>query len=86
MSPELATICDTRARQLGYSNSSDYLRGLARYDAMVNGNHEITLSISKLPLDEQDKIDAKLAENVKQGICERGQFLAHFLDKIKKQP
>ena len=84
MSPDLAAICDTRARQLGYSNASDYLRGLARYDAMVNGTHDLTLSLSKLPLDEQDKIDARLAENVKAGICERGQFLAHFIKNLQK--
>lgn len=61
------------------------MRALIRYDAMVQGQHGVTLPISKLTLADQDGIDAKLAHNVKEGIQERGQFLGKLLAQAIEQ-
>ena len=87
--PDLAETAKLRAKQLKYPSVNAYLKGLIRYDALVQGDHHITLPIAALPGVEQDAMDAKLLHNTKNGIGERGQFLTRLLGKIKekdKQP
>ena len=79
--PDLAETAKLRAKQLRYPSVNAYLKGLIRYDALVQGEPQITLPIAALPGVEQDKMDAKLLENTKRGVGERGQFLKRLLIK-----
>lgn len=79
---DLAEVAELRAAQLGYPNWNAYVKGLIRYDAMVQGKHDMTLPIASLSLKEQDRIDAELLENTKKGIGVRGQFLTHFIKQV----
>ncbi|MDB6137680.1 MAG: hypothetical protein JWO94_752 [Verrucomicrobiaceae bacterium] len=81
---DLAEIGKLRAHQLGYPSWGAYIKGLIRYDAMVQGPHPLTLPLASIPLADQDAVDAKLLENTKHGIGERGQFLTRLLEKKKK--
>lgn len=73
LSPDLDEAIERRSKALGYPSLSAYLKGLARYDLLCQGPHTMTKPWSNLPLDEQDKIDAKLLDYSKRGIGERGQ-------------
>jgi hypothetical protein len=79
--PDLEEVATLRAKQLGYPSWSAYVKGLIRYDAMVQGTHDITLPITALPPADQDKMDAKLLANTKHGVGQRGQFLKRLLGK-----
>ena len=81
--PDLAETAKLRAKQLKYPSVNAYLKGLIRYDALVQGEHSITLPIAALPGSEQDVMDAKLLQNTKNGVGERGQFLTKLLGKLK---
>jgi hypothetical protein len=81
---DLADIADTRAKALGYPSWNAYIKGLIRYDSLCQGPHTVTLPWSRLPLDEQDKIDAKLLTYTKKGIGERGQLLQRIMDGTAK--
>jgi hypothetical protein len=83
--PDLAETAKLRAKQLKYPSVNAYLKGLIRYDALVQGDHHITLPIAALPGAEQDAMDAKLLQNTKTGIGERGQFLKRLLGKMKEK-
>lgn len=85
LSPDLADIAELRAQQLGYPSWNAYVKGLIRYDAMVNGPHSVTLPIAQMPPKAQDEMDAKLLENTKRGVAERGQFLARLLKRTKPE-
>lgn len=80
---DLCEIADLRAKATGYSSYNAYVKGLIRYDAMVCGPHDVTLPLSKLPLDEQDAADAKLLEITRRGRGERGQLLKRLLERLK---
>lgn len=77
----LAEVAELRAKQLGYPSWNAYVKGLIRYDAMVQGKHDITLPFATLPLPQQDALDAKLLENTQRGVGVRGQFLKRLLTK-----
>lgn len=84
---DLAEVANLRAQQLGYPSWNAYVKGLIRYDAMVQGTHDITQPMASLPLDQQERIDSKLLTNTQQGTGERGQYLKRLLgrtEKIKK--
>jgi hypothetical protein len=83
--PDLAETAKLRAKQLKYPSVNAYLKGLIRYDALVQGEHTITLPIAALPFTEQDAMDAKLLQNTKNGVGERGQFLTKLLGKLKEK-
>ena len=78
--PDLAAVAEARAAALGYPSWNAYIKGLIRYDALVQGPHTITLPWAALPLAKQDSIDAKLLENTQRGIGERGQLLKRIID------
>ena len=80
----LREVSDLRAKQLGYASWGAYIKGLIRYDAMVQGDHPVTLPFAGMSAPEQDAIDAKLLENTQRGIGERGQFLARLMQRQKK--
>ena len=82
--PDLAEVGKLRAQQLGYPSWGAYIKGLIRYDAMVQGEHSITQPLASLPAAEQDQLDAKLLANTKRGVGERGQFLARLIEKSRK--
>jgi hypothetical protein len=79
--PDLEEVAELRAKQLGYPSWSAYVKGLIRYDAMVQGTHDVTLPIAAMSPAEQDKMDAKLLNNTKEGVGQRGQFLKRLLKK-----
>lgn len=81
---DLAQAAELRSKQLGYPSWGAYVKGLMRYDMLVQGSHSITLPMATLPLTEQDKVDAKLLEATKKGVGERGQLLARMLERMKK--
>lgn len=83
ISADLNEIATLRSRQLGYPSVNAYLKALIRYDALVNGPHQITLALEGLKPKEQDGIDRELLENTRNGVSARGQFLGHFLEKLK---
>ena len=84
LSADLAEIGKLRAKQLGYPSWGAYIKGLIRYDAMVQGEHPITLPFAGMSTTQQDAIDAKLLQNTQRGVGERGQFLARLLQRPKK--
>lgn len=83
-SPPLHEAGDKRWKALGYRTKADYRRGLARFDLLVQGLHPVTLAISQMPLDEQDRIDAELLELTKKGVGNRGELFAHIITDIVK--
>ena len=86
LSADLAEIGKLRAKQLGYPSWGAYIKGLIRYDAMVQGEHPITLPFAGMTATQQDAIDAKLLQNTQRGVGERGQFLARLMERQKKAP
>lgn len=80
----LAEIVGHRWQQLGYRSVSAYLKGLARYDAMVSGDHSVTLPLSHLTDAEQDRIDAQLLDVVKRGVGQRGQLLKRLIEMVRE--
>jgi hypothetical protein len=78
-SPDYDVAAKKRAKDLGYASLSAYYKGLARYDMLVQGPHTMTLPWSRLPLADQDVIDAKLFALTKLGVGERGQYLKRIL-------
>ena len=82
--PDLYEIMTARAAALGYRSVSAYLKGLVRYDALVQGPHSITLPMSNLPDAAQDAIDGQLLAVTRRGVGERGQLLARLLERVKE--
>ena len=78
--PDLAEVAEQRAKALGYPSWNAYIKGLIRYDALVQGPHTITLPWAQMPPAEQDKIDAKLVRLCKKGVGERGQYLKRLVE------
>ena len=74
---------EIRAKQAGYASLSDYIKGLARYDLIVQGEHEVTLPWGRLSLTEQDKVDERLLGLTKRGKGERGQLLRRLLEEVR---
>ena len=81
--PDLYEVMTARASALGYRSVSAYLKGLVRYDALVQGPHSITLPMSHLPDATQDEIDGQLLGVTKRGVGERGQLLTRLLERVK---
>jgi len=80
LTPDLAEISKLRAQQLGYPSWGAYIKGLIRYDAMVQGEHAITQPFATIPAAEQDLMDAKLLANTKRGVGQRGEYLKRLLE------
>lgn len=80
----LIEAAELRARALGYPTFTDYLKGLMRYDLMVQGGHDITQPLSKLSGLQQDRVDDRMLELTRRGKGERGQLLTHLLERMKK--
>lgn len=81
---DLAQAAELRAKQLGYPSWGAYVKGLMRYDMLVQGKHDITLPIAGLPLPEQDKVDAKLLAATQKGVGERGMLLKRIMEQVVK--
>lgn len=79
--PDLAEIADLRSRQLGYPSWNAYIKALIRYDALVQGPHQITLPWAQMRLEDQDRVDAELLDITRRGVGQRGQFLARLLER-----
>lgn len=71
-----------RAEKLGYKSWSDYVRGLMRYDLMVQGGHDVTLPIAGLDATTQDKLDGELLKLTKRGEGRRGQLFTRLIEKV----
>jgi hypothetical protein len=78
----LAEAAELRAKALGYPSWNAYIKGLIRYDLLVQGDHTITLPWAKCALDVQDQIDAKLLVLTEKGKGERGQLLKRIMKKV----
>ena len=81
--PDLAEVAELRAKALGYPSWNAYIKGLIRYDALVQGPHTHTHPWAALSLADQDAIDAKLLRCTKTGNGERGQLLTRILERVK---
>src|SRR3954463_5360909 len=81
---DLAEAAALRAKHLGYPSWGAYVKGLMRYDMLVQGPHDVTLPIARLSLAEQDKVDARLLDATKKGTGERGQLLKRMLERMQK--
>lgn len=79
---DLAEAAEIRARQLGYTSWNSYVKGLIRYDLLVQGDHTITLPVSQLRPEGQDEYDAKLLKLTQAGKGERGQLLKKIVAEI----
>ena len=79
---DLADAAEMRAKQLGYPSWNAYIKGLIRYDLMVQGEHSVTLPVARMRPEEQDKIDAELLERTREGKGVRGQWLEHAIRRI----
>lgn len=79
---DLAEAAELRARTLGYVSWNAYIKGLIRYDLLVQGPHTVTLPISQLRPEEQDKVDSELLDRAKSGIGARGQLLENIVQRI----
>jgi hypothetical protein len=80
----LAEGAEHRAKKLGYPSWNAYIKGLIRYDLLVQGEHTITLPWAALALDKQDKIDLRLLELTQRGVGQRGQLLSRVMERITK--
>ncbi len=85
-SPDLDSAIRERAKLLGYRSVGAYLKGLIRYDMMVQGPHTLTIPWAELPLDQQDQIDAKVLRLTKCGVGERGQLLKRIVVESNGTP
>jgi hypothetical protein len=81
--PDLAEACEVRAEALGYASLSAYLKGLVRYDLLVQGGHAVTLPIAQMRPEKQDAVDAKLLRLTQAGVGERGQLLTRIVEKVQ---
>lgn len=81
----LAEAAEHRAKTLGYPSWNAYIKGLIRYDCLVQGEHTITLPWAALPLDQQDKIDLRLLELTQRGVGQRGQFLTRLMERVSAE-
>lgn len=52
LSPDLQEAADLRAKALGYRSWNAYVKGLIRYDLLVQGEHTLTLPYSNMPLEK----------------------------------
>lgn len=77
----LAEAAELRAKALGYPSWNAYIKGLIRYDLLVQGDHTITLPWARCPLDVQDQVDNKLLALTEKGKGERGQLLKRIMTK-----
>lgn len=82
--PDLYDVMTLRATAAGYRTVSAYLKGLVRYDALVQGSHPVTLPMSNLPDTQQDAIDAQLLKATQAGIGQRGQLLTRIIERAKE--
>ena len=80
---DLIDACERRATAVGYTSLNAYVIALMRYDLMVRGPHHVTLPIARMPLTEQDNIDARLLELEQQGKGERGMFFEHLIRRLQ---
>ena len=78
----LAEAAELRAKALGYPSWNAYIKGLIRYDLLVQGDHTVTLPWARCALDVQDQIDAKLLTLTEKGKGERGQLLKRILKRV----
>ncbi len=78
----LAEAAEHRAKALGYPSWNAYIKGLIRYDLLVQGEHTITLPWAALPLDQQDKIDFRLLDLTQRGVGQRGQLLTRLIERV----
>ena len=79
---DLADAAEMRSQQLGYPSWNAYIKGLIRYDLMVQGGHSVTLPIGRMRPEEQDKIDTELFERTREGKGIRGQWLENAIRRI----
>lgn len=83
LSHDLNAAVDIRWQALGYKSYSAYIKGLIRYDMLVQGPHDASLPLSIDPEDKQLKVDAELLKLTKKGVGVRGQLLKRLIEQSK---
>ena len=83
--PDLEEATEGRWRQLGYATFAQYVRALIRYDLMCGGDHPLTLPVSQMPLEKQDKLDSFLLRLSKRGGSVRGQLFESIMDGSRRR-
>lgn len=83
--PALDELADILAKRFGYGNRNAFVKGLLQYAALAQGEHTVTLPWSRLPLEEQDKINEHLLTLAKRGKGERGVLLTHIMERVTKR-
>lgn len=84
LSPDLMELLQLRSDELGYTSINACIKGLVRFDAMVQQPHFTTLPMSQMKAEAQDKIDAELLDAVKSKTAVRGSFMAGLIKDIMK--
>lgn len=82
--PALDEVADILAKEFGYGNRNAFIKGLIQYAALAQGEHTVTLPWSKLPLEDQDKINEHLLTLAKRGMGERGLLLTHIMERVAR--
>ncbi len=81
----LAAAAEIRAQKLGYKSWNAYIKGLVRYDLLVQGSHDLTLPLAESSTSQQDAMDTKLLSLTQSGIGERGQLLKRIVERAQVQ-
>lgn len=79
---DLIEIAETLAKSHGYPSWNAYVKGLIRYDAMIQKPHALTVPWARLSDDEQANIDATLLEIVHSGEGVKGQYFERALQRL----
>lgn len=78
----LAEAAEIRAKALGYASWNAYIKGLIRYDLLIQGPHTVTLPLSHSRPEEQDRVDWELLDRVRTGVGSRGQYLENLVREV----
>lgn len=79
---DLIDIAESLAKRHGYPSWNAYVKGLIRYDALIQKPHALTVPWSRLSDDEQAKIDATLLEIVNSGEGVKGQYFERAVQRL----
>ena len=85
LSGALVEIAETLAARNGYPSWNAYVKGLMRFDALVQKEHTLTLPWAKTSDDEQGRIDEYLLSLVRSGEGVKGQYLENKIREIAQE-
>lgn len=74
-SPDLLEVAEVLRKRRKYRKLSEYIQGLARYDAQTQRDHTFSADWAALSPKERDMLDANLLKQVLAGEGKRGSWL-----------